>query len=531
MRTHRGTRRATARTGTALLTAVLLSGCGLSSGEPEPSGTADSRPADASAPPAPSAAQDSPTTPRLPSALTSQRLDWKRCTAPRGGNAPDSSWRCANVDVPLDYAEPAGKTLSVALIRKEARDRGRRIGSLLFNFGGPGGSGVATLPRAAGQYEKLNSRYDLVSFDPRGVAASSGVRCRLDQEQENAHRTVDLTPDTAAEEDAFFADAADFGVGCERRSGEVLPHVGTSNAARDLDLIRQVLGDDKLSYLGFSYGTELGGTYAHLFPHHVGRTVLDAVVDPTADAVGHARNQTRGFQRALENYLKDRGQDPRTGSERIARLLARIDRSPLPTGSGRELTESLAITGIVTPLYSESSWPELTAALDEAENNGTGDELLRLADAYNGRDARGRYDTQSHSQRAISCADSASRPTLDEARALVPEFRRLSPVFGPFLAWDTAGWCAQWPVDGEYETPRTSAPGAAPILVVGTTGDPATPYEGARRMADELGEGVGVLVTNEGEGHGAYGSNACVTSTIDDYFLDGKVPADGKTCG
>ncbi|MGW6587838.1 alpha/beta hydrolase [Streptomyces globisporus] len=531
MRAHRRTGRAAIRTGAALLAAALLAGCGLSSNEPEPSGTTDDRPADASAAPAPTDLQDSPRPPRLPSSLTSQRPDWKRCPAPRGGNAPASHWRCANVNVPLDYGEPAGKTLSIALIRKQARDRGRRIGSLLFNFGGPGGSGVDTLPRAAGQYEKLNSRYDLVGFDPRGVAASSGVRCRSDKEQEQAHRTVDLTPDTAAEERAFIADAADFGAGCERGSGELLPHVGTSSAARDLDLIRQVLGDDKLSYFGFSYGTELGGTYAHLFPHHVGRTVLDAVVDPTADGIGHARNQTTGFQRALENYLKDRGQDPRTGSERIGRLLARIDRNPLPTGSGRELTESLAITGIVTPLYSRSSWPELTAALDEAENNGTGDELLRLADAYNGRDAQGRYDTQSHSQRAISCADSASRPTLDEARALVPEFRGLSPVFGPFLAWDTAGWCAEWPVEGEHETPETSAPGAGPVLVVGTTGDPATPYEGARRMADELGRGVGVLVTNRGEGHGAYGSNDCVTSTIDDYFLAGKVPADGKACG
>ncbi|MFF0504520.1 alpha/beta hydrolase [Streptomyces fimicarius] len=531
MRAHRRAQRAAVTTGAALLAAGLLAGCGLSEPEPDADVPADGRPGNASASPTPAGPTDSPRTPELPSELTSQRLDWKRCTAPRGGNAPGSAWRCARVDVPLDYADPSGETLSIALIRKEARDKGRRLGSLLFNFGGPGGSGVATLPRAAGSYAKLNTRYDLVSFDPRGVAASSGVRCRTDEEQEQAHRNVDLTPDTAAEEAAFIEDAAEFGAGCERRSGTVLPHVGTGNAARDLDLIRRVLGDEKLSYFGFSYGTELGGTYAHLFPHTAGRTVLDAAVDPTADGIGHARNQTMGFQRALENYLKDRGRSPKEGSERIARLLARIDRSPLPTDSGRELSESLAITGIVTPLYSESSWPALTAALDEAENNGTGNGLLRLADSYNGRDEQGRYDTQSHSQRAISCADSTSRPTVDEARALLPEFRELSPVFGPFLAWDTAGWCAEWPVEGEHETPETSAPGAGPVLVVGTTGDPATPYEGARRMADELGEGVGVLLTNKGEGHGAYGSNDCVTSTIDDYFLDGKVPADGKTCG
>ncbi|QKW45322.1 alpha/beta hydrolase [Streptomyces microflavus] len=526
MRAHRRAVRA----GAGLLAAALLAGCGLLSTEPEPSATADGRPGDVSASPSPDL-KETPKTPPLPAALTSQRPDWQRCEAPRGGSAPGSAWRCTSVEVPLDYAKPSGETISIALIRKQARDKDRRIGSMLFNFGGPGGSGVDILPRAASSYGKLNSRYDLVGFDPRGVAASSGVSCRTDEEQEQAARSVDLTPDTAAEEAAFVKDGADFGAGCLRRSGKVLPHVGTSSAARDLDLIRQVLGDGKLSYFGFSYGTELGGTYAHLFPQNVGRTVLDAVVDPTADGIGHARNQATGFQRALENYLRDRGQDPKAGSERIARLLARIDRKPLPTASGRELTESLAITGIVTPLYSQSGWPTLTAALDEAENKGTGDGLLRLADSYNGRDEEGRYDTQSHSQRAISCADSKARPTVDEARALLPEFRRLSPVFGPFLAWDTAGWCAQWPVEGEHETPETSAPGAGPILVIGTTGDPATPYEGAQRMADELGKGVGIMVTNKGEGHGAYGQGDCVTSTVDDYFLDGKVPQDGTTCG
>jgi pimeloyl-ACP methyl ester carboxylesterase len=468
--------------------------------------------------------------PALPTVLTSQRPVWNRCKAVGGESAPASGWRCATVKVPLNYAEPAGDTIGIALIRKEARDKGRRLGSMLFNFGGPGGSGVSILPRAAGSYGKLNTRYDLVSFDPRGVAGSSGVKCRTDREQEDANREIDLTPDTAAEEAAFIKDGADFGAGCERSSGKVLPYVGTTNAARDMDLIREVLGDKKLTYFGISYGTELGGTYAHLYPKNVGRTVLDAVVDPTADTIGHARNQATGFQRALENYLKDRGQDPKAGTRRIARLLERIDGKPLPTGSGRRLNETLAITGIVTPLYSKSSWPVLTQALDEAENQGTGNLLLQLADSYNGRDENGHYDTQSHSQRAISCADSKLRPTAGDAKALLPEFRKLSPVFGPFLAWDTAGWCADWPVKGEHDTPEASAPGAGPILVVGTTGDPATPYEGAQKMADELGKGVGIMLTNKGEGHGAYGESACVTSTVDAYFLDGKVPANGRTC-
>ncbi|WP_326767696.1 alpha/beta hydrolase [Streptomyces sp. NBC_01591] len=520
--------RAGALAGAALLLTGLLAGCG---------GGTDDKPDDRTDRDAASSAGrpstepgGQPGTPRLPATLTSQRLDWKRCEARAGESAPGSEWRCSTVRVPLDYTKPDGETIGIALIRKKAGNSGRRLGSMLFNFGGPGGSGVSILPRAAGSYDNLNSRYDLVGFDPRGVAGSEGVSCRTDKEQEDAYRKTDMTPDTTAEEAAFLKDGADFGAGCERRSGTVLPYVGTTNAARDMDLIREVLGDKKLTYFGMSYGTELGGTYAHLFPANVGRTVLDAVVDPTADAIGHARNQATGFQRALENYLKDRGQDPKTGTQRIARLLERIDKKPLPTRSGRELNDSLAVTGIVMPLYSKSNWPFLTQALDEAEKTGTGNMLLQLADSYNGRDEKGHYDTQNHSQRAISCADSKLRPTADEARALLPEFRKLSPVFGPFLAWDTAGWCSQWPVDGEHDNPEASAPGAGPVLVVGTTGDPATPYEGARKMADELGKGVGILLTNKGEGHGAYGGNACVTSAVDTYFLDGNVPEDGKTC-
>ncbi|MFI6726442.1 alpha/beta hydrolase [Streptomyces sp. R-74717] len=522
-----GHARAGALAGAALLLTGLLAGCD--------AGT-DDKPADRTdrgAAPSPgrsSTPSGQPGMPELPATLTSQRPDWNSCKAPAGGSAPGGDWLCATVKVPLDYAKPDGDTIGIALIRKKARDEGRRLGAMLFNFGGPGGSGVSILPRAAGSYKKLNDRYDLVSFDPRGVTGSAGVNCRTDKETEDANRKVDMTPDTAAEEAAFMKDGADFGAGCARRSGKVLPYVGTTNAARDMDLIREVLGDKKLTYFGMSYGTELGGTYAHLFPKNVGRTVLDAVVDPTADTIGHARNQATGFQRALENYLKDRGQDPKAGTQHIARLLERIDKKPLPTTSGRELNESLAITGIVMPLYSKSNWPYLTQALDEAEKSGTGNMLLQLADAYNGRDEKGHYDTQNHSQRAISCADSKLRPTAAEARAMLPEFRKLSPVFGPFLAWDTAGWCAEWPVKGEHDNPETSAPGAGPILVVGTTGDPATPYEGAQKMADELGKGVGIMLTNKGEGHGAYGESTCVTSTVNAYFLDGKVPADGKTC-
>ncbi|MEV7860089.1 alpha/beta hydrolase [Streptomyces hirsutus] len=456
-------------------------------------------------------------------------IDWGRCEASGDTPAPGEEWQCGTLRVPLDWSEPDGGTIGLALIRAKATGDDR-LGSLLFNFGGPGGSGVSMMPSYATTASKLRERYDLVSWDPRGVAASEGIRCR-DDEEIQAAESVDSTPDTPAEEQAYLADAADFGKGCQESAGKLLAHVSTTDTARDMDRIRQALGDDRLNYFGISYGTELGGVYAHLFPKRVGRLTLDAVVDPSADTVGHAENQTRGFQRALDNYLKSTGRDPGQGSREIAELLDRIDAEPLPTSSkGRELTQSLALTGIVLPLYGKDGWPVLTSALEAAEE-GDGSELLALADGYNERHASGKYGTTTHSQRAISCLDDKQRMTAAQTEELLPEFERISPVFGPFLGWDTAGWCHDWPVPGQHDTPEVSAPGAAPVLVIGNTGDPATPYEGARRMADELGEGVGIVLTWEGEGHGAYGSGSdCVDSAVNAYLLDGTVPKDGKVC-
>ncbi|MFF7855583.1 alpha/beta fold hydrolase [Streptomyces sp. NPDC007904] len=457
-------------------------------------------------------------------------LDWKRCASSEGGPAPGGDWQCATLQVPLDWSKPDGDTIGLALIRAKATGDDR-LGSLLFNFGGPGGSGVSTMPSYADAASELRERYDLVSWDPRGVAGSEGIRCRDDKAIQAAEASVDGTPDTPSEERAFLEDAADFGKGCQEAAGKLMAHVSTTDTARDMDRIRQALGDDGLNYFGISYGTELGGVYAHLFPKKVGRMTLDAVVDPSADTMGHAKNQTRGFQLALDNYLKSTGRDPEAGSREIAALLDRIDARPLPTStSGRKLTQSLALTGIVLPLYSKDRWPALTSALEAAEE-GDGSELLALADGYNERDASGHYGTMTHSQRVISCLDDRQRPTVAETKELLPQFEEISPVFGSFLGWDTAGWCHDWPVPGQHDTPEVSAPGAAPILVVGNTGDPATPYEGARRMADELGKDVGVVLTWKGEGHGAYGSGSdCVDSAVNAYLLDGTVPEDGKVC-
>ncbi|WLW52365.1 alpha/beta hydrolase [Streptomyces sp. YU58] len=494
--------------------AVLVTGCsGGSSGDDKAGGSSEG----------PSAAALAP-----PSSLTSQKPDWGRCTATVDSTAPGRDWQCATLKVPLDWAKPEGETIGLALIRTRARGE-NRIGSLLFNFGGPGSSGVSTMPAYAAVVSSLRERYDLVSWDPRGVGLSKRVRCR-DDEEIQASESVDITPDTPAEERAYLRDSSTFGEGCARNAGPLLGHVSTTDTARDMDLLRQVLGDRRTHYFGISYGTELGGVYAHLFPRKVGRLVLDAVVDPSADVVGHRENQARGFQRALNSYLASTGEDPERGSRRIAALLDRIDADPLPTTSARKLTQALAFIGIILPLYSQDGWPALTSALEAAER-GDGSELLALADEYNEREPSGHYGTASHSQRAISCLDDRQRPTVEEAKKLLPRLEKISPVFGSALGWDTAGSCHDWPVAGQFDTPEVSAPGAAPVLVVGNTGDPATPYEGTRRMADELGEGVGVVLTWKGEGHGAYGRGSeCVDATVNAYLLEGEVPEDGKVC-
>ncbi|MFI6157247.1 alpha/beta hydrolase [Kitasatospora sp. NPDC051170] len=489
--------------------------------------------------------------PTPPAATTSggtlawrQPLDWHACAAPTtaqgGGTAPAADWQCATLKAPLDHAKPDGRTIDLALIRSRAKDEQHRLGSLLFNFGGPGASGVATLPALAGTYASLNSRYDLVSFDPRGVGESAGVTC-LDDKGMDANAEVDGTPDTPAGVKALDDANAAFTAACQSHSGEVLPYVDTESAARDLDLMRQALGDAKLSYFGISYGTQLGGVYAHLFPGQVGRMVLDSVVDPTKDPQQSALGQAQGFQLALDDFMKacattqaaacPTGAGGAEGTAKVTDLLRRLRQSPLPTTGGRQLTESLAVTGIAGSLYSQETWPALAVGLTEAMQKGSGDTLLQLADALSGRDAQGHYTNLSAANRAISCVDARQRYSDQDVEKQLPQFRQASPVFGEFTAWGLTG-CTGWPVAGKTDHPEVSAAGSAPVLVVGTTGDPATPVEGAKAMAGRLGPGVGVNVTLQGEGHGGYNTgNPCLRQTVDAYLLDGTVPTDGTTCG
>jgi pimeloyl-ACP methyl ester carboxylesterase len=439
---------------------------------------------------------------------------------------------------PLDWSKPKGDTIGLALVRAKASGAAsKRIGSLVFNFGGPGGSGVTTLPAFGEDYATLRTRYDLVSFDPRGVGRSAGVECESDS-QLDQYFQQDATPDTTAERTKLLANTKQFNAACEKNSKKMLPQVRTTDAARDMDLMRQVLGDDKLHYFGISYGTELGGVYAHLFPKHVGRAVFDAVVDPTQNSEQGSLGQAKGFQLALDNFADDctskttdcpLGDTAQDVKDRIAKLLKSLDSKPIPGIFPRQLTQTAATNGIAQALYSKDFWEYLTEGLEQAYS-GDGKVLMALSDSMNGRSENGEYSNITAANIAINCADDKPRYTADYVEQKLPEFRAASPLFGDFLAWGMVS-CTDWAVPGAADHPDVSAAGSAPILVVGNTGDPATPYEGAKKMVDALGKGVAVELTYKGQGHGAYDSkNKCVQSAVNGYLLNGKVPAAGTVC-
>ncbi|MGH3242080.1 MAG: alpha/beta hydrolase [Spirillospora sp.] len=460
--------------------------------------------------------------PGLPASFTTgQRLTWAACPAPSeaqgGGKAPGNAWECATMKAPLDYRRPTRATIKVALIRKKATGPDRkRMGSLLFNFGGPGQPGVVGLPKFARDYARLGERYDLVSFDPRGVGATIPVKC--------------------GEGRAYGG-----GDGCEKYSGRVLPYVGTSQTARDMDLMRYLLGDQKLHYLGVSYGTRIGGVYAHLFPKNVGRLVLEAPIDPTLNHLESDLGQARAAQFAFDRFARQcattytdcpLGRDPEQANQRVIDLLSKLEKKPAPTGGDEKLDDSLAAHAIADFLgLGEQRWRPLAEALTAVMKRGDGSELFTGGDGSVPQSRpRGKApgETNAPAFASITCADSNVRPGFTGLEEMIKRVEAASPVFGG--TWSkTVYLCYEWPFKGERANPDVSADGAAPVLVVANTGDPTTPYEGAERMADELGEGVGVLLTVRDEGHGSYPHNHCAAKAVNTYLLDGKLPA--TSCG
>ena len=458
-----------------------------------------------------------------------QQLEWSDC----------SGAECATMTVPLDYDDPTGSTLDIAVLRVPAERASRRVGSLVVNPGGPGGSGV-DYARGADVIVGRDVRraYDIVGFDPRGVGRSAPVDCLTDAQLDD-FLSSDPTPDDDGEQLDFARGAADFAASCGRTAGPLLAHVSTEDAARDLDVLRAVLGERKLTYLGKSYGTYLGATYADLFPEQVGRFVLDGVVAPDLSADEVNLGQAKGFELATRTWAKycvDEGDCPLGGSveevmENLRGFLVRLDEDPLVrTGDGSvpALTEGWASLGIAAAMYDQGSWRTLVDALGAAVS-GDGTSLMQLADQYADRNPGGGYSGNIMEViYAVNCLDKPETDSIPEREALAEAAAEEAPTWGPYLMWSSLP-CGFWPVEPTRTPREVSAEGADPVVVIGTTRDPATPYEWAVRLRDQLDSAA--LITFDGDGHTAYTrSNDCVDDAVDAYFLDGTVPQDGLRC-
>ncbi|MDT0308402.1 alpha/beta hydrolase [Streptomyces sp. DSM 44917] len=514
-------------------TALLLTACSSDDGRPEGRGPSDSG---SSVRPAPDADPLEPLPEQIPDELRpyyDQRLSWSPC----GGGG----WECAELTVPLDYENvDRSEDIQVTVTRLPATGPGERIGSLLLNPGGPGSS-AADFAQGVAEYlfpGEVRARYDMVGVDPRGTGGSEPVECLTGPEMDE-YTLTDRTPDSEAEVNELVASMEEFAQGCAEDAGELLGHISTIETARDMDVARAVLGDERLHYLGFSYGTKLGAVYAGLFPQRAGRLVLDAAVDPRLPTRDADREQAGGFETAFRAFAEDCASqadcplgtgDTDAASQALLDFFAEVDARPIPSGDPeRPLTESLATTGVASALYSEAAWPELRGALTAAMEEGDGAGLLTLSDSYNDREADGTYGSSMFAFPAISCLDSpAGNADPEEVREALPAYEEASPTFGADFAWATL-LCAAWPLEPTGEPVTVNAAGAPDILVIGTTRDPATPYAWAQGLADQLDSGI--LLTRDGDGHGSYGSgNACVDGAVNAYLLQNTSPEDGSTC-
>lgn len=458
-----------------------------------------------------------------------QVLRWKDC---------GEGLQCTTATAPLDWSDPSAGDIDLALVRQQATG-GKRVGSLLVNPGGPGGSGYDFVKESLDYAtdKDLQAGFDIVGFDPRGVGRSSAVTCYDPADMdEYLYGLTTAKRGTDAWIQELETAAADFGTACAENTGALLEHVDTESAARDLDLLRAVLGDKKLNYLGYSYGTFLGATYAELFPEKVGRMALDGALDPSTSNFDVTRTQAQGFESALRAYLADCLTDsecPFTGTvdeamATIGALLASVDASPITATDGRKLGSNALLTAIIYPLYQASAWTYLSDMFDSVLA-GDADYAFQFADQYNGRNKDGTYaDNSTEAFMAINCVDYPYNDDPAAMRAQAAEIEAAAPTIGPYMTFGDIG-CANWPHEFTGERREIRAEGAAPILVIGTTNDPATPYVWAENLAGQLDSGH--LLTYEGEGHTAYNkSNDCVNDAVNDYLLTGAVPESDPRC-
>ena len=484
-----------------------------------------------------------PTASSSPAPATAQadEIDWTDCDAQidpiiagRPGSDRDLAFSCGTTTVPVDHADPEGPTLQLFLVRAVLTGQTGRIGSLMVNPGGPGSSATdAAIQSALTLPVDVLNRFDVVGMDPRGVGLSTPVEC-ISDEQKDTITAAEPRPTTAEQLDATFALAEEVSAGCAEEYDSTLGAFNTVATARDMDLVRQSLGDEQLTYLGYSYGTTLGSTYAELFPENVRALVLDAAVDPDNDARADAETRAQGFESAFDAFAANCtglvggcpvGADPRLF---VNDLLAQAAAAPIPSsrpGETRQATPGHVLTGVRSALYQPSAWPQLAQSLASARN-GDSAGILTLADTFTGRNPDGTYSNVIDAGVTITCADTDEEFTGEEVRTLVADWNVRFPLFGADAA-TSLYTCSVW------EAPRTPLPerdaeGSAPILVVGTQGDPVTPLAGAVEMAEDLTSGV--LLTWQGSGHTAYPKTDCVTAAVNAYLIDLAVPADGLTC-
>ncbi|MCU1346665.1 MAG: hypothetical protein JWL70_2931 [Acidimicrobiia bacterium] len=458
------------------------------------------------------------------SAVPDSALKWTKC---------NTTFQCALLSVPIDYANPSGQHINVSLIRHLA-PAGRRIGSLLVNPGGPGASGVAFVRDGYKElFSNLGDRFDIVGWDPRGVGGTIPVDCVDDLDP--YFGDIDPTPDNPQELQQERDAANAFAAACgQRNSSTVLAHVSTQDTARDMDSIRQALGEAKISYFGFSYGSELGAAWATMFPATVRAAALDGAADPSPDPLAFALESAAAADQTLDRLLTQCSHDPKCpfnsngqASAAFDSLMQSLDAHPLPTSDPkRSVGQAKLFWAMIETLYSPDSWPALTSALAKGAA-GQGQPLLDLYDAYFERDPKtGRFPNLIEANVAISCADNRTPTTAEFEAKAKAQLAAAAPRTG--LAFFDLDFCRNWPTPVAPDLTITGK-GAGTIVVVGATGDPVTPLTSSRKMAEAL-EG-GVLLIRQGEGHTSYNSgNACIRSAIDRYFISGTAPSTGTQC-
>jgi len=446
---------------------------------------------------------------------------------------------CATISAPIDWDQPELGAIDLAVVRSTAT--GERLGSLLVNPGGPGGSGWDFV--AYSSFPGLSANYDMVGWDPRGVGRSMSVVCYTDDKDrdEAIYGTFDADYDTQAWIDELTDVEEDYAAACLENTGELLGNVDTVSTAHDLDLLRAVLGDDTLNYLGYSYGTKIGITYAELFPDKVGRMVLDGAVDPLVSDFQALKTQMAGFESAFRAYMQfclDESGCPFTGSLDAAlgqarALIESADSTDLVNADGRELDSATVATGVAANLYSQGYWPDMTDMFVALKNDDPSLAFLN-ADYYNDRSPDGSYGSNSVDvYQAVTCVDGDFADDPESTLDRIAEIDAAAPTIGKFFTYDDYAvldvLCTHWPVPSVTPPAEYDAAGAPPILVIGTTNDPATPYAQAVSVAEQLDSGV--LISYEGEGHTIYNQGVtCVDDAVNAYFVDGTVPASDPRC-